>query len=134
MICFDTLPPECLLHGYMPILIMQPDKKMHFPMENFIPDTVCLHFQSAGAQVCLTEDAGAGGGVPPVSGSPAERGPGCSLEMLPHARLAQDQGKGQRRSSSCLRHLTSGKAFPWVIKHLCMGLETVTVSAHYNYG
>lgn len=55
-------------------------------------------------------------------------------EMLPHARLEQNQGKGQSWSGSCLRHLTSGKAIPWVIKHLCMGLETVTVSPHYNYG
>lgn len=27
-------------------------------MENFSPDTLCLQFQGAGAQSCLTEDAG----------------------------------------------------------------------------
>lgn len=59
--------------------------------------------------------------------SPADRGP--ALRCCPTLGLCRTRGNGPS-----LHPLTNGKAFPWVIKHLCMGLETVAVSPQCNYG
>lgn len=46
MICLSALPAECLLRGYVLLLIMQADKKMYFARENCSPGALGLHFQS----------------------------------------------------------------------------------------
>lgn len=62
----------------------------------------CLRFQSAGAQICLTEDAGDGGGVPPASGPQQPRdasprsvtaapGEGAEAERLPPVPLNEQE-------------------------------------------
>ena len=65
-------------------------------MENFIPDNLDFpDFQSAGAQICLTKDAGDGGGGPSSVRSPAEMDQAAALRCFLTLGLRRTRGRGR---------------------------------------